>query len=310
MTLSFIPLTAFVLLSCLIINPALVHAVPSPLFPWPDTAITSGDPDEGKIDFVLFSHQALASRPTADFKGPLEPKKSKSAEMRRAASVRFSGQAPDQSRQSLANAASMQRLFQAWAAGVRQRNRMVYEARRLGFQGVCLWDNKKYPLPASAEISVGAPYSRVRQDRLLTYLIENLWSHGSDRGYYFWRETGQGYEFLILDYGRGALNPLAKPQQSLLKIFHSHSYDKGKVFHRMAGAGNGLHIVGAYADVARAISMNGGSIKVVDKIPGQRFEGWRKKIPSRQSTLSMAEAQVSGRIHGFAVHGFLPWFGS
>ncbi len=216
-------------------------------------------------------------------------------------------------------------LFDLWLKGRAFQGELIFEAIKLGFAGFVVKGAREVSFPGVKRARGkgigynpthpplirdnhgGAPYLDIN-DIYDNSIYHNFITHANGQGLYLWRETGKGYEFIALDHGSGAINNWGDPQQELGEIFSKHSYRQGlgtKGSARYSGLGLGLMYTGLASYLTRAISINGGYIRVVDKNPGfgnTDVELLEYRVSTVQKNFKILDTQISG----FIVHGFIP----
>ena len=209
----------------------------------------------------------------------------------------------------------MQKLFNVWAKGKDHRDALIFEARKQGFEGRYFDDYEEKPLNGSGEKeSYTAPLDEYMNfyDLYWNGINGNVIQHGFGNGVYFWRETGEGFEFMIMDYGSGVIRSDDRPVEDIGQIFDEHSYRGGR--HSLDGAGHGsgaglgMNVVAQHTYLTRAISVNDGKVRVVEKgTPG--YYKWRSKgNKTVQTNYSFSDLGITGSgISGFIVQGFVPF---
>jgi hypothetical protein len=221
---------------------------------------------------------------------------------------------------------NIETLFDAWIKGPYAKNELIYQARKLGFEGINIQNNKEYAFNGEAvpedtyseSLRIQGIYSLYEDG-----IRENVSQHARGNAVYLWREGLEGYEFLMLDYGPGVIDKNGNPVDNIEKIFN-----KGVTFRQGTPGPDGVRREGGYGEGAwrtalnsyllRLISINNGKIHVVTKEPGfipkirdffispiNFLKQNRKHVPT-ELRISDLPGKISDR-SGVVVHGFVPF---
>jgi hypothetical protein len=202
------------------------------------------------------------------------------------------------------NISNMKNLFDTWAKGLKAKNELIYEARKLGFEGVNIENYSEHALNGNAH-PVIASFDRLTKDRngriypIYYLLLENVMQHGGGNAVYFWKEGLGGYEFFMFDYGPGVSNKEDQPVEDLRRIFDKEYSIRPGDGYRSGELGVGAWLTAKNSFLLRLISINDGKINIVTK-KGEKDD----RIVVEQNTFpSKGLVDISGVI----VHGFAPF---
>ncbi len=205
-------------------------------------------------------------------------------------------------------------LMDAWSKGPEAINELVYQARRLGFEGgVFIKRNDGYVLkPFQGSLSDMVFGPPLFDHYVHPILVSSKWDggkadfpgeiwwnvrvHAKSDAVFLWRESQQGYECLMFDYGPGFLSG---QKADLTSIFRKHET------YRAGGHGLGTWLYGKYSYLTRLVSMNQGKIQVVDKTPGY-FTDEKDSLDISHKVVQTDLPAPLGS-HGFIVHAFVPF---
>ncbi|MBI2119262.1 MAG: methyltransferase domain-containing protein [Elusimicrobia bacterium] len=231
---------------------------------------------------------------------------------------------------SLKSDDSLQELYKIWLEGRDSRDKLICEARKLGFDGVIVKNYEEYSIDGKKD-ERGEPFglpkginSKMRQI-YYSGIRDNNFQHADGNFVFFWRITENGCEYCSFDWGPGVMNPQENPVEDIGQIFDEKSYREGKLYPirkdhfsygAVGGGGIGFMFLGRSSFLARVVSVNGGSVKVLTKAPGggyfRKFEkpvdgsAFEKHVETTQVTYALPPEHQSAS--GFAVHGFVPLF--
>jgi len=217
---------------------------------------------------------------------------------------------------SVAQLRNNQELFDAWSEGPKAINDLVFQARKLGFEGGILkLTGESYrlkPFQGSLEhMEWGPPLFKKYVHPILIStgwwhpdmpgeIWRNVMHHANSDAVFMWRESEQGYEGIMFDYGPGIVDRQGKPVENIKGVLeYRRSYGNSK------GDGVGAWLYGKYSYLTRLISVNGGYIRVVDKKPGYFTEESNTRDVGKM--LTQTDVKYTGNFHGVIVHVFVPF---
>ena len=198
---------------------------------------------------------------------------------------------------------NIKNLFDTWAKSRKAKNELIYEARKLGFEGVNIENYSEHALNGNTYPEISSFYRLIKDSKIYNLyqgVLENVMQHAGGNAVYLWREGSEGYEFFMFDYGPGVLNKEGRPVEDLRKIFNKgYSISQGNGYHIGGGFGVGTWITAENSFLLRLISINDGKIHIVTKKPEKN-----EHIVVKQNTFpSKGLVDISGVI----VHGFVPF---
>ena len=195
-------------------------------------------------------------------------------------------------------------LFKAWTKGIAAQDELIFEARQLGFEGWSMRDKIQKPLRGNQGLLEEPPVADYLPVFGFNSAVHNLRAHGKN-GVFLWRESPVGYEVLVLDYGKGAIDPLGKPVDTLNSIFNWEVSFRGRT--AISGEGKGMNTLAKSTYLTRFVSMNNGHVRVVTK----KEPGFKRSldytIPAKQENFTFDELEIPNRqMTGGGFHAFVP----
>ncbi|MDD4981098.1 MAG: hypothetical protein PHC54_07590, partial [Candidatus Omnitrophica bacterium] len=141
--------------------------------------------------------------------------------------------------------------------------------------------------------------------------MANVIQHGGGNSIYAWRESMQGYEFIMFDYGTGAIDKYGTPQEDLRNIFNIESYRKrGNApdgVYRGGGEGWGTRKIACRTYLTRFVSVNGDKVRVVEKKRPGFQEILTGGFEGAQENFAITDAGIfDPDFSGFIAQGFVP----
>ncbi len=206
---------------------------------------------------------------------------------------------------------SLQKLYEIWLKGKDSRDELIYEARKLGFDGLVLENYEEYALNGNSSPSISSALSKTNDDIHAIYKLgikENIFQHAYGSGVYFWRESPDGYEYMSFDWGPGVFDQNLNPVENIRGIFGIGSYRKGATALRMmhkSGRGLGMTYLADASLFARAVSLIDGRTHVADKRVLGNFWRLSSDLPARQKNYNLPQEYKNST--GFSIHGFVPF---
>ncbi len=191
-----------------------------------------------------------------------------------------------------------QALLDLWAQGRAARDSLIAEAKLQGFNAeivssTALEEAADQNRPfAFAQMENG--YAGAIADSI--YCIkENIDQHGWGEGVFLLREGLCGYEFIGVDYGPGVIDLRHNPVSELIRIFEPDtSFGPGR------RQGNATHYLARMTYLIRAVSVNGGKIRIVDKKPAINT---CSPVPVAQADFVIEEEDEMPT--GFIIHSYM-----
>jgi len=198
----------------------------------------------------------------------------------------------------------LQELFAIWLKGRMSRDELICQLRKQGFDGVYLENYKEFSLKGNSDIWY--PYTLINMPRWRIYdITNNILAYGGGDGILVLRNTFEGTEFLAFDWGKGVTNERNEPLENISRLFcYEVSLAKGRFIKGVGigGGGRALSLVSSDCAMIRAISINKGYARVVERQPC--IYKTREKMPTTQVDFTIPSNYREAS--GFILHGFIP----
>jgi len=210
--------------------------------------------------------------------------------------------------------ANPQPLFSVWAKGPEFSDELIYQARKLGFEGHKIEDSKPIAFQSSDGNMYHAPNAKSYVNTWHLYwegLYSNIIQHAEGDAVYLWRESRDGYEFLMFGYGTGVISGDGIPVADISDILNVKTYRGRRSSpigaYQGGGAGIGTRYISASTYLTRFLSVNNGEIRVVEKnnpgfkkLLGDNFKGVQTNLKLSDFNIDREDAS------GLIVQGFVP----